>query len=122
MKILILDDDMATLTAVKANLEQLEYECKTTTNDKLALTLLPEFDVLITDYQLGSVNGRQVVKNFKSIKPEIEIIMISGYSIDSILEKDSEFRELLFAFHPKPISYMNLSEDLEKIKRKLNLN
>ncbi|PID28880.1 MAG: hypothetical protein CR982_03975 [Candidatus Cloacimonadota bacterium] len=121
MKILVIDDDMATLTTVKANIELFNYECKTTTNDKQAIEMIDDYDVLITDYQLGNINGRQIVKTFKAKKPNLEIIMISGYSIDNILKRDDEFNKLLFSFHTKPISYPNLARDLERIEEKLGL-
>ena len=82
-KILIIDDDTAILEALKLCLEDLDYEVKTIEKvesfDNFLSKNLP--DLIILDYLLSGVDGKEIAKYLKNSKEtkKIPIIMFSAH-------------------------------------------
>jgi len=108
-KILIIDDDPAILEALKLCLEDLKYEVKTLEKvvnfDNFLNGLSP--DLIILDYLLSGVDGKQIAQYLKSNKEtrRIPIIMFSahpfakkelkGTGIEDFITKPFELEDLL---------------------------
>jgi two-component system response regulator HydG len=113
LNVAVIDDDILTLRIFKDNLEHFDYPCKTFNNYVTALKEIAKYDVVILDYHLGKVKGKDIIKDIKREREDIFIIMISGYMIQNIITK--ELKESLYSFHTKPVDFDKLKLELDAI-------
>jgi CheY-like chemotaxis protein len=66
-------------------LEDLGCEVQTSTNAEMALNILssePEIEVLLTDVNMPGVDGRQLAFRAKQMRPELQVLLLSGRDQD----------------------------------------
>lgn len=109
MKILIIEDDARVAELIKRGLEEAEYIVALAFDGLLGrnLVLQSEFDLVIVDVILPEINGIDLCKEIRKMKPDLSIIMltalgttddkIEGFDAgaDDYLVKPFEMRELL---------------------------
>ncbi len=80
-KILILDDDPVVTLSCKRILGAEGYGISTVDKGEDALNKLAkeDFDLLISDIRLPDISGMTVLKEARVIKPDTDIVMITGY-------------------------------------------
>ena len=80
--ILCIDDDGAGLEACKELLEISRYEVLTAQSGEQGLGLFVSrpIDAVVVDYQMPGMNGDQVARQMRRVKPDVPILMLSGYS------------------------------------------
>ena len=81
-KILIADDDIDICALLKKFLVKHEFEVTAIHSGRKALALLKEekFDLLLCDYRLGDVDGKEVLRQLNELNIDIPVIIITGYS------------------------------------------
>ena len=81
-QILIIDDDMDMCNLLGRFLTRKGFETDTafTGNKGLAKCRERKFDVVLSDFRLGDMDGREVLTELKKINPEAVVIIITGYS------------------------------------------
>jgi two-component system cell cycle sensor histidine kinase/response regulator CckA len=70
-------------------------------------------DLLILDSIMPGKNGREVYNEISQTKADIKVLFTSGYTRDTILNKDIEDRK--FAFISKPMSQNGLLEKVREV-------
>ena len=118
LKVAVIDDDILALRLMKDSIENLGYKCKIFNNPETALVGIKNFDVVYIDYHLGRINGKDLLKKIKSKKEDIIAIMISGYMIEHVINK--ELKEQLYAFYTKPMELERFKLDLDNISKLLS--
>jgi len=113
LNVAVIDDDILTLRIFKDNLEHFNYPCKTFNNYVTALKEIKKYDVVILDYHLGRIKGKDIIKDIQKENENVFIIMISGYMIQNIITK--ELDESLYSFHTKPVDFDKLKLELDAI-------
>src|SRR5678815_1902817 len=118
-RVLAIDDEPAMTEWLKILLEHAGYEVKTaligTRGDELFRTWKP--DAVITDMMLPDIDGIELVRKFKQLDPEAEVIVITGQG--NIPRSVEAVKAGAFDFLEKPIDADRLLDKLEKaIKRK----
>lgn len=116
--VLLVDDEDAVRTVSARALKSKGYIVTECTSAEQALDVLKEktdFDLLLTDMVMPGMNGEMLCQKVKEIKPEIKIILMSGYSED--FARHGSEQNNAFSFLAKPFS---LSELLEKVKEVLD--
>ncbi len=80
--LLCIDDDPGCLKVRKMLLEAFGYKVSTSTSGREGLSLLKAgaFDAVLVDYQMPEMNGAQVAREIRRMRPEIPILMVSAYS------------------------------------------
>jgi len=80
--ILCIDDDGAGLEARKELLEISGYEVLTAQSGEQGMGLFVShpIDAVVLDYQMPGMNGDQVSSQMRRVKPDVPILMLSGYS------------------------------------------
>ncbi|MEW6600910.1 MAG: response regulator [Nitrospirota bacterium] len=80
-KILILDDDPVVTLSCKRILGAEGYSISTVEKGEAALNKLAkeDFDLFISDIMLPDINGMEVLKEARIIKPSTDVVMITGY-------------------------------------------
>jgi PAS domain S-box-containing protein len=83
-KILFIDDEESILNLVKKRLEMQGYQVETKNNPVDALELVrsrpDRFDLIITDMTMPMMTGDKLAGEILSIRPDMPIILCSGYS------------------------------------------
>ncbi len=89
VKILIAEDDASSRETLAELLFSDGYEVKAAADGKQALDAFVEdqFDLVITDLKMPHMNGLELLKSIKDIKPIIVVIIMTGYgTINSAVE------------------------------------
>ena len=85
-KVLFVDDEKAIADLNRILLESLGYEVTTRTSPIEALELFKfqsdRFDIVITDMTMPKMTGRELAEHLHRIKPDIPIILCTGFSTD----------------------------------------
>ena len=103
--VLIVDDEQDIVDIAKEMLESLAYEVLGTTSSLEALELFSagpnRFDLVITDMTMPKMTGDELSKEFLRIRPDIPIILCTGFS-HAITEEEAKTMGIR-AFVMKPI-------------------
>src|SRR5499427_5542405 len=118
-RVLAIDDEPAMTEWLKILLEHAGYEVRTaligTRGEELFRTWRPE--AVITDMMLPDVDGIELVRKFKQLEPEAEVIVITGQG--NIPRSVEAVKAGAFDFLEKPVDAERLLDKLEKaIKQK----
>lgn len=84
-KILLIDDEPEFLAASQKMLQRFKYDCVATEDADLGLRMLADmdFDLVISDFLMPSMDGVQFLKAVHKLKPNLPVIIITAYgSID----------------------------------------
>ncbi|HLG03431.1 MAG TPA: sigma-54 dependent transcriptional regulator [Bacteroidia bacterium] len=81
-KVLVIDDDMDICNLLERFLSKNGFAVKTAYSATTALPLIKEdtFDVVLSDFRLGNVDGKEILKMVKEKDPTTQVIIITGYS------------------------------------------
>ena len=108
--ILVIDDEEQMLLSQARMLEREGYEVLTARSGHEALERLREapreVDVALTDLRMDGMDGMQLIETAKSLYPDLEIVMMTGYgTIETAVEA---IRKGAYDFLPKPFKRMQL--------------
>jgi len=121
--VLLVDDEVSLVEVGKLMLSRLGFDVIASSDSAEALKLFeanPErFDLIITDQTMPLLAGDELGKKILSLRPDVPIVVCTGYSEDLTPEKAIElgFKEQL----QKPVSFETLKQTLEKVLRKDSL-
>lgn len=116
-KVLLVDDEKAIVKLESKMFERLGYHVTSYTDSMNALEAFqsdPEaFDIVITDMAMPRMSGDQLAKRLISIKPDLPIILCTGYSerIDS--KKASAIG--IKGFLMKPVAQSNIAQVVREV-------
>lgn len=81
-KILIIDDENIICKGCEIILGEMGYLCDHSLSGVagLELVLNNPYDVLLLDMKLKDMNGMKILETVKRVKPEVYVIVITGYS------------------------------------------
>ncbi|MFZ0329091.1 MAG: response regulator [Nitrososphaeraceae archaeon] len=112
--LLVVDDDYDITSLVKNGLEKMGLSVSSFTDPSLALeefSKIPsDYELVISDIRMPSMNGYDFVKQIKKINPKINVILMTAFEIE-----DKEFHSILPSikiggFLQKPFSIGQLDE------------
>lgn len=110
-RILFVDDEPSIVKVVKTMLERLGYQLIVSTDPSEALRWFEAepagFDLLISDMSMPVMTGAQLSAHILSIRPDMPIIICTGYSEKSLRKVVSEMGLRSFAL--KPVNRMDLA-------------
>src|SRR5260221_6427028 len=119
-RVLAIDDEPSMVEWLKILLEHSGYEVRTaligTRGEELFRTWRP--DAVVTDMMLPDVDGIELVRKFKQVESDVEVIVITGQG--NIPRSVEAVKAGAFDFLEKPIDAERLLDKLEKaIKQKV---
>ncbi|MCA1794852.1 MAG: response regulator [Desulfotignum sp.] len=81
-KVLLVDDEKEFLEIMSERMEARGMTVKTADSADQALAMLEKesFDAIVMDFKMPGMDGIQALKNIKSQKPELQIILLTGYA------------------------------------------
>jgi two-component system response regulator HydG len=97
--VLVVDDDQANLSSLAVIFErEASWKVITASNGKDALDLLRQstVDVVLTDLAMPGIDGLDLLKNVKKLRPEAEVILMTAYgtvekAVDAMKEGADDF-------------------------------
>jgi len=116
-RILMVDDEAPLLNLGKERLERLGYQVTTTTNATEALEMFLTdqggFDLVITDMAMPGMTGAQLAAQLIAGRPDVPIILCTGYSE---LISEEKAREIgISAFAMKPLDGSELATQVRQV-------
>ncbi len=116
-RILFVDDEESIVTLVSRGLKMLGYKIQGRTSSAEAIEEFekaPEkFDLVITDMTMPYLTGTQLIEKIRQIRPEIPVILCSGYSKQINDEAIKKYK--INGFMQKPILIKDLSKKIREI-------
>ena len=116
-RILLIDDETAIVNMGKQMLESLGYKITTRTSSIEALELFKakadSFDLVITDMTMPNMTGDKLASELIRIKPEIPVILCTGYSVQ--INQDQALAMGIRAFVSKPVLKREIAETIRKV-------
>jgi signal transduction histidine kinase len=115
--ILFVDDEIALVDVGEQMLRQIGYRVVSTTSSVKALEIFKQsphkFHLIVTDHTMPNMSGVQLAKEARNIRPDIPIILCTGYTEYMDAEKAQE--EGLQALLWKPYSRAEMSHTIRKV-------
>ncbi len=115
--ILFIDDEQVLANMGKQMLERLGYEVVSRPSSIEALELFraqpDRFDLVITDMTMPGMTGKKLAEELMKIRPDIPIILCTGYSKDISEEQAKEMG--IKAFAMKPLARRDLADTIRKV-------
>jgi DNA-binding NtrC family response regulator len=87
----------------------------------LALFKQRPFDLVITDFKMGRVDGLQVLEKCKALQPLVEVIIITGYATVDLAVKSMKDGAFYYIAKPYKIDQVRKIVSEALIKRRLQL-
>jgi PAS domain S-box-containing protein len=116
-RLLIVDDEHVIAEMIRLLFQKLGYTIKTSPGGDEALEIFnsapDEFDLVITDQVMPGMSGLDLTREIKKIRPEMPVILCTGYSeiADPIKAKDLGVSEFL----SKPVMTEDLAEAIRRV-------
>ena len=115
--VLVVEDEEAVLEVFRMVLERMGYRVLTASTGREAVetadTLPERIDLAILDILLPDMDGRSVYPELIRARPDLKVIVTSGYSVEGpaqeILDAGAQ------AFLPKPFSLQALRETITRV-------
>jgi DNA-binding NtrC family response regulator len=116
-KILIADDDPTILSLLNKLLLSKGYDVQLAENGSVAEKALKsdKYDLLISDIKMDPVDGMQLLKKTRQMRPHVGVIMLTAYA--TVATAVEAMKEGAFDYIPKPFK---IDELLETVKRALD--
>jgi CheY-like chemotaxis protein len=116
-RILVVDDEKCLVEMYKETLEILGYQITATCSSNKALALFtadPEsFDLLLTDQAMPEMSGVELATKILQLRPDIPVILCTGYSSVISAEKAKEIG--IAKFIMKPVSTGELAKMIREV-------
>jgi two-component system response regulator PilR (NtrC family) len=109
-RIMVVDDEENVCQMLADYLDNLGYQVVTANDGENALTKFRkgEFDLIISDLLMPSMNGLELLKRIRELDEEVVFLMITGYpSIESAVAaiKDGAYDYITKPFHMEDVRF-----------------
>ncbi len=113
--ILVVDDEEDVLNFIRDILETHGYKVLPENNPLAAIDIFKKLSdkiqLVITDVTMSLMDGKDLIKNLRTINPDIKIIVVSGYSNEAITKDNT----MIDAFIRKPFEVYQLLSTVRSI-------
>jgi DNA-binding NtrC family response regulator len=119
LRILVLDDEEIVCTRLKPSLERAGYRVETFTDSRKAKAALEhqEFDIIVTDLKMASIDGMELFRFAKEKWPRAEVVIISGFATVDVTRAalQAGVRDVI----AKPFRISELKDLINRIAREI---
>ncbi|MEE9497298.1 MAG: response regulator [Desulfobacterales bacterium] len=115
-KVLLVDDEKEFLEIMSERMKARDMDVTTAISAQQALEIIEKesFDAIILDFQMPGMDGMDALKAIKAKKPELQIILLTGYAT---VEKGVEAMKIgATDFIEKPADLEVLAEKIKNAK------
>ncbi|MCP4721303.1 MAG: response regulator [Desulfobacteraceae bacterium] len=113
-KVLLVDDEKEFVQALSERLQMRDMGSVVAYDGKSALDLVQNDDpeVMIIDLKMPEIDGMEILKRVKQVRPQIQIIVLTGHGSEQDRETCMDMGA--FAYMQKPVDINLLSQTLKK--------
>jgi len=115
--ILMVEDEEAVRKLVRRTLEKQGYRLLVAASGIEALDIVEHYkgplDLLITDVIMPQMGGRELAERLKTLRPDIQILFISGYTESTVVRTGSLAKDEMFL--PKPFTPVTLARRVREL-------
>lgn len=121
IRVLIVDDDEGHAQAVGESLGRINCDCKVAGSGELGARMISQesWDVVVTDLQMGEVDGIEILRQTKEELPDAEVIVLTGHG--SITSAVTAMQHGAYTYLTKPLDIGELRSAVEKASARLRL-
>ncbi|HVN25262.1 MAG TPA: response regulator, partial [Syntrophorhabdales bacterium] len=116
-RVLVVDDEPSVVKATSETLQRLGYRVMTATTGAEAWKIFwfapQDFDLIITDAVMPKMTGMALAQKMLGVRPELPIILITGYS-ESVSAEEAKAAGIS-EFLIKPLSKQTFAETVRKV-------
>ncbi len=116
-KVLVVDDEMQVRFVMVEMLRSFGFTSSEAADGKAALTIFREnpagFELVVLDMLMPGLSGEQTLEALRGIRPEVRVLLVSGYSEEDIVRRLSATGPLRFL--PKPFTRASLERELRQL-------
>lgn len=116
MKLILVEDNADFVLTMRTLLELRGYDVKSYLRGQDFLQEaggLADDDILITDYYLPDVNGIELVRRARALRPGVRAILLTGSREDSIVRAARSVRHCRVEY--KPLDYESLDKSIREV-------
>jgi two-component system, cell cycle sensor histidine kinase and response regulator CckA len=117
--VLLVEDEESVRELVRVTLASRGYKVLEAENGECGLRIAEEFkqhiDILITDVVMPGIGGRELAKTLLSLRPDISVLYLSGYTEDAVVAPGALGPGT--AFLQKPFTLQNLAKKVREVLR-----
>lgn len=115
IRVLIVDDDEKIGKVFTAALQEegLEAQYVLNGNDAVSSVQKGTFDLILMDVMMPGMNGFQTLEAIRSFNEAVKVVMITGYSVEKLLDKAKQYN--ICATLKKPVSIVKIIEVIQQI-------
>ncbi|MCP4600616.1 MAG: response regulator [Proteobacteria bacterium] len=110
--ILLVEDEKTVRVLTKRMLQRAGYTVIEARHGGEALLLCEQYEapihMILTDVVMPEMGGRELTERLLGMHPEMRVLLMSGYSDDSVLQASETFSNVTFL--QKPFSYQELAQ------------
>jgi len=116
--VLVVDDDQANLESVARIVEREGLATLSASTGAQALELLrrPEVSVVITDLMMPGLDGQELLKAARAMRPDVEVVLMTAYG--TVETAVAAMREGAYDFVTKPLKRHSLVKAVQKAVEK----
>ena len=117
--ILVVDDEEEIREIIREFLETLGYNVVEAANGEEAIIAISktQFNLVITDIRMPKMNGLKLLRNIKTYKPSLPVILMTGYQPSKTQEQNLSARADGYLL--KPFSLNSLRQAILKVFKTL---
>ena len=122
-RILIVDDEAIVCRISRQMLEKLGYDVSVAMTGKDAIKIFGErmeqnaaYDMVLLDMGMPDIDGPEIHRQMKVLRPEIKIIMASGYGRHEVVSQFAD--QKIDAFIQKPFEFEELIEIIDQLNQR----
>lgn len=118
ISLLIVDDESSVRDSLANWFQEDGYRVSCAENAKTALQMLEEevFDIILTDIKMPGMDGLEMLKRIKSLKPDAIVIVMTAFAtVDTAVQalKDGAFDYVTKPFDPDDLSHLIRNASLQ---------
>jgi two-component system response regulator HydG len=116
--VLVVDDDRANLDSVSRIFQREGLATLAASNGTEALELLrkPEVSVMVTDLMMPGMDGQELLKAARTIRPDVEVVLMTAYG--TVETAVAAMKDGAYDFITKPLKRHSLVKSVQKALEK----
>jgi len=116
-RVLVIDDDEPVRRLLADFMSSFGYEVEAASDGVEGLTLFAQgrHDLVVTDVRMPGVNGWDVVRGVRRIRPDVAIVVVSGIETEITHAGDDITGLDRLVFLPKPVSLEELRRAIDEV-------
>ena len=116
--ILIVDDDLGMSETLSDILGELGFKVAVANDGFKAIKMVnkDDYNMALIDIMMPGINGVEIFKEIKNIRPAMKVIMMTAYSVEDLVKE--ALKECAYGIIYKPLNIDDILNIIEKIEKK----